>query len=255
MKKLILLTVILSVICAAALAQRTTTQSNQNKFYLTVNSSIDQAKVFIDNKFVGKTGKAFVVVRGWHKIEVKAEGYSEYKTTMNVKKDSKIFALLKELTHKLKLTSNAGSARIWINSVDYGQRNLNAPFRIELFAGQIKIKVFSEGYFMFEKVLNLRKDTDLYAELIPRTATIKLKVPQYYLAAYRNALKFVILSVDGKVYRGHELELSAGKHDVTITTGGISFTQTMYLKPGGIYEISPNFSFSVNQTIQGFSMR
>ena len=121
--------------------------------------------------------------------------------------------------------------------------------------GQINIKISADGYFLFEKLIDLNKDFDFYAELLPQTATIKLIVPEYYLAAYRNAEKFIILSVDGKVYRGHELEISSGEHDVTITTGGISFTQKMYLKPGAVYEISPVFSLNVNQINQGLSMR
>ncbi len=255
MKKRVLLVIVLLTAGASVFAQRTAEQYDPDKFYLTVTSNIEDANVYIDSRYVGKSNSAFIVFRGRHNILVKAYGCSEYSATVNVNRNTKVSAFLKKLSYRLKLTSNAENTMVWINGIDYGKLDLKAPFLIDLSAGQINIKILAEGYFLFEKLADLTCDTDFYAEMVPQTATIRLDIPGYYLAAYRNALKFIILSVDGKVYRGHELELCAGKHDVTITTGGISFTQTMFLKPGGIYEISPNISLSVNQLNQGLTMR
>jgi hypothetical protein len=127
-----------------------------------------------------------------------------------------------------------------------GRRAGRTNQRIKLKPGRYQLRVSSDGYKDFDSSFVLKRDMEIRANLEPAIAKLTLVIPRDNLSEARNPLRQIILIVDGVVQRGHNIEISAGSHEIGIGSGGLVFYQRVNIRAGKRYRISPRFSIDVD---------
>ncbi|MBN1647763.1 MAG: PEGA domain-containing protein [Spirochaetales bacterium] len=104
-KKMLLVFLGLSLVCTASVfaqVRRERHELNPRHITITVNSNV-AGDVFLDGKRVGRTGEAIVVKPGKYSVTVRADGYTEFSTSVFVKKSMFVDARLQPLFSEIRL--------------------------------------------------------------------------------------------------------------------------------------------------------
>ena len=209
------------------------------QYNLTVNSNV-KGTVYIDSQYVGATGSSFTVNPGSHTVTVKAGDYLDYVTSVDVSKDTSVYATLQPLVYKVQIGANIPGAQLTINGKNYGFLSFEAPFVLELKTGQYDIKVFLNGYYDYNQRITVGKDMNIQADLKPMPANVTLVIPKEYLSDVKSAINLITLTIDGVPQKGMSASLMAGPHMIGLTSGGLSFSQNFNLAAGMSYTLSPD---------------
>ncbi len=117
--------------------------SPQPSYYkVSVRSTPENALVYIDGKYAGKTPLDVKVKGGFHAIRVEKMGYETYEIVKNVDKDLSINATLVRSKALVKFLSEPSGARVFVNGSEVG----TTPLEMELWYGTYNITYVLEGY-------------------------------------------------------------------------------------------------------------
>jgi hypothetical protein len=82
--------------------------------------------------------------------------------------------------------------------------------------------------------------------LQPSFISVQVSIPEVYLnRQHGNPLAQIKVYVDGQFYNNLSFNLPAGRHNIRITSGGLSFEADYDFAPGRSYVIEPLFSLNV----------
>lgn len=142
-------------------------------YTLTVNTSPGNASIFING--TQQKGNSFTLPAGQYTVLVKANGFSDYTTTVNLNQNMTISASLQPVTFALNVRSNVQGAQVFVNKAAAGQTNFSGRYP----AGNYTIVVTMPGYQEYSTTVNLNRDTTITANLQPVTfsLTVRSNVP------------------------------------------------------------------------------
>ena len=85
------------------------------KFELTVNSNAPESVLYVDTRSVGAVPTTVTLNLGTYRVEVRAPGFEDFLTTVNLERNITINAALRPMLFDLSVTSNAPNATLFIN--------------------------------------------------------------------------------------------------------------------------------------------
>ena len=217
-------------------------QPFMHRFTLTVTTNVAGAQVFLNNTPVGTAPLSLQVERGGYSVRVSAPGYEDYLAAVSVNGNTAVNAVLQ--THLLQLTVNCNlaGAQVFVNNNLVG----TAPYTGSYPPGSYAVRVVGPGYAEASTVVNLTHNQTLTLVLQPAMASVQVIIPQAYLnPQHGNPLAQVKVYVDGLFYNNFSFELPAGRHNIRISSGGLSFAADYDFAPGRSYVLEPLFSLNV----------
>ena len=196
---------------------------------LIITSKPVGAKVILDNKDAGLTPVESDIEAGKHRVVLTFDGYERFTKTVTLIADSveTIDAELEPLTGDLSVICTPPNGDVFINDVYKGKTPLNLKY---MDVGDYFVKITHPGYK--EELKKIKID---WQQL---TTVKKTLNPLPGSVAFYSIPNEVTVLIDGKSQgatdmTGLMLELSAGKHEVSMKKKGyITETTEIDVKPG-----------------------
>jgi hypothetical protein len=174
LKRIVLLSLVLAMAGTVLYAQRTTTgsgRSGTSRYTLTINSNVRNSEVFLNAvRQKGVTPMEIILTAGSYSVTVRAEGYRDYVTNVNLTRNMVISANLQPITYSLTVTSSVQNSSVYID----GQGRGRAPTRIELPQGRYTVLVEAQNHEPYTQVVNLSRDIAVNAQLKMITFTLNV---------------------------------------------------------------------------------
>ncbi|TVR58397.1 MAG: PEGA domain-containing protein [Spirochaetaceae bacterium] len=175
-KKIVTLLIVLALVAGNLVAQsaaggraRATTPASYN---LTVRSNVANATLLINDEQQRVTRYPHTVslTEGTYTIVVRAQGYQDFRTTVNLTSNQTVTASLQSSAYTLRVNSNVREAEIFVNN----QRKGTGTHQESLAAGTYNIRVTAQGYSDFTTTVNLNSNQTVTANL--QQVTFNLRV-------------------------------------------------------------------------------
>lgn len=212
---------------------------------LSVTSNVHNASVYINGQLQGTVPLAINLQAGRYAITVKAEGYSDYNTTLSVDRNMSIMAALQPASSVLSITSNVPGAQVEVNGNLVGQ----TPIRVQLDNGRYNVQVSADGYYSAVQSVSLSRDLTISVTLQPAMARFHLRVNAKYLnTGVRNPLSLFTVYVDNQVQQGLNFEVPAGRHLIRVVTGGLVMEGDFDVVAGAEYTLEPGYDLRLART-------
>src|SRR6056297_150851 len=237
-----ILILIFIMISVSGYAQRSTggrkstkTAPSPSTYQLSVRATVSNYQVIIDGQTI--RGTTATVQAGQHNVTVRANGYEEWRQSVNVNGNRTINATLQPLQpvrHRLSINSNVGGAYVYID----GSRVGTTPFSGSYEAGSYSVRVSSSGYQDWSRNVNINSNQSLNAQLQQEASSTGEGMPVtfYWHAAdtadiYINGRPIKVFNPNYEV-RGDEAPLEPFELRGTIKEGDII---TVGTRRGGSY--------------------
>jgi hypothetical protein len=218
------------------------TQPVLTRFTLTVTTNVAGAQVYLNNTPVGVAPLSLQVERGSYSVRVSAAGYQDYLAAVSVNGTTAVNAVLQSSLLQLTVNCNLVGAQVYINNNLVG----TTPHTGSYAPGGYAVRVVAPGYAEASTVVNLSRSETLTLILQPAFVSIQVNIPQAYLNPQQgNPLAQVKVLVDGQFYNSFSFNLPAGRHNIRISSGGLSFAADYEFAPGRSYVIEPVFNLTV----------
>ena len=212
------------------------------RFTLTVTTNVAGAEVFLNNSPVGEAPLSLQVERGNYSVRVSAPGYQDYLAAVNVNGHTVVNAVLQTNLLQLTVNCNLVGAQVFVNNNLVG----TAPYTGSYAPGSYAVRVVAPGYAEASTVVNLTHNQTLTLVLQPAMTSVQVIIPQAYLNPHHgNPLAQIRIYIDGEPYNGFSFNLPAGRHNIRISSGGLSFSADYDFAPGRSYVLEPLFSLNV----------
>jgi hypothetical protein len=211
-------------------------------FTLTVTTNVARAQVYLNNAPVGAAPLSLQVERGSYSVRVSAPGYQDYLAAVNVRGNTAVNAVLESNLLQLRVNCNIVGAQVFLNNSLVG----TTPHTGAYAPGSYAVRVVAPGYSDASTVINLNRSETLNMVLQPSFISVQVSIPEVYLnRQHGNPLAQIKVYVDGQFYNNLSFNLPAGRHNIRITSGGLSFEADYDFAPGRSYVIEPLFSLNV----------
>jgi hypothetical protein len=182
------------------------------------------------------------VERGNYSVRVSAGGYQDYLASVNVRGNTAVNAVLQASLLQLTVNCNIVGAQVFVNNNLVG----TTPHTGSYAPGSYAVRVVAPGYSEASTVVNLTRSETLNMVLQPSFISVQVNIPQQYLnRQHGNPLAQIRVFIDGQFYNSFSFNLPAGRHNIRITSGGLSFSADYDFAPGRSYVIEPLFSLNV----------
>ncbi len=138
-----------------------------NKGTLSVDSYPQNCEVYLNGEYVGVTPLEKSVKIGKYTLEVKKEGYEDYKKEVTIErgKETVIIANLEISTGSLIVKTDPDGATIFVDGKNYGL----TPIEIKDFEiGEHEIVISKEGYAQIIKKIEIGKETVTIEEILTK---------------------------------------------------------------------------------------
>jgi len=136
-----------------------------NKGTLSIDSYPQNCEVYLNGEYVGVTPLEKSVKIGKYTLEVKKEGYEDYKKEVTIErgKETVIIANLEISTGSLIVKTDPDGATVFVDGKNYGL----TPIEIkDLAIGEHEIVISKEGYAQIIKKIDIRKETVTIEEIL-----------------------------------------------------------------------------------------
>ncbi len=179
------------------------------RYTLRVLSNVPNSRVFINA--VAQSGTTPLEVdlnAGQYDIVVRAPGYLDYTTKINLSRDLTVNARLQPASYQLTVTASVPNAAVYINGSNRG----NAPVSLMLQMGVYDLSVRAAGYEEYSASVNLNRNLNVSASL----------KPIIYNVSIGSNVKGATVYVDGNA-RGSvpvTIPLQTGVHTIRISAPG-----------------------------------
>jgi hypothetical protein len=151
-------------------------------------------------------------------------------------------ALLQTQLLQLTVNCNLIGAQVFVNNSLVG----TAPYTGSYPQGSYAVRVLAPGYAEASTVVNLTHNQTLTLVLQPAMTSVQVIIPQAYLNPHHgNPMAQIRIYIDGEPYNGFSFNLPAGRHNIRISSGGLSFAADYDFAPGRSYVLEPLFSLNV----------
>jgi len=132
---------------------------------LTVRSNVDNNTVFIndDNKNYGSTPLDVNLPPGLYTVRVVKDGYFPFEKQIDLQQAQNLRVKLQPKPKQLIISSNINNATVSINRKNYG----STPVNVKLPPAFYTVQVLKDGYFPFEKQIDLQQAQNLRVKLRP----------------------------------------------------------------------------------------
>ncbi len=212
------------------------------KYALAVSANVGGAQVYLNNAPVGQAPVTLTVDAGTYAIRVTAPGYQDYSTVLAVNSNTSHNAVLQSQMLQLTVNANVAGAQLYINNALAGA----LPFASQLMPGTYNLRATAPGYIDASATINLTRNDTVTLNLQGGMATVNITFnPAILDPQNKNALAQVKLIVDGRPVHGFSLRLPTGKHNIRISSGGLSVADDYDLVGGQTYTIEPMLGLSV----------
>jgi len=227
-------------------ARRTTTPKN---FTLTVQSSVKGAQILINNSVKGTTSYSESLPAGNYSVIVRAQGYEEYRETVNLQANYTVRANLKQMMFDLTIMTNVNNAHIFVDNTEIGVKNAGTqvPF------GEHQIRVVAEGYEPYMDIQTISRATVLRPELVPSFATLNFDVDVKFKKRVTGVfdMNFIEVYVDGKrsdlMGLTNSVQVTGGKHTIRIIVGNMQLETVENFVAGKTYSINLGLLLNIQQ--------
>jgi len=256
LKKILIISLILTAFTIPVFAQRTGTLSGSStKVSLTIQCNVTNATVEISTPYKngnivrGKSPFTASLEKGSYSVTVSAPNYVSQTQNVNLQSNQTVQFNLEAVTHTLSVTSNVVNARVQIKgSAINGTINGNTSYSTVLPPGTYTVKVNAPGYFALEKTVQLNGSQSVDFQLQPQKAKLNVVIPNEILNfTISNPAGQVMIYDNGRQINGNNIQLNPGQHTIRIVSGGLAAQQTINVKAGETYTFEMNFGFSVNK--------
>lgn len=220
LRRIVLLAILTALVGGAAFAQRSSgSNSNERTYELRVLSNVQNARVFINAvEQRGGAPLALTLKPGRYRVTVRADGYKDFTTFVNLGRDVTVRANLEPDTVTLGVTSNVRDATVYIDNRSRG----TVPLKLALEPGRYSVRVEAEEYVAFSQIVQLDSDTEINAQLQP--VTYRLRVTSNVNDAT------VLLNNASRGKPPVSMDLQRGRYTVQVTAAGYdSYTETVQL--------------------------
>jgi uncharacterized membrane protein YvbJ len=210
-------------------------------FVLKIVANPANAQIFIDGKPV--KGTDFTLPAGTHTVEVKAAGFQDFSTTVNLTQNMTVTANLQPLGFKLSVQSPVQGAQVFINNNPVGKTNYLGTYP----PGNYQIRVTMPGFEDFNTTVALKGDTTVNAPLKAQMFKLTVQSP------VQGAQVFVNNNAVGKTnFIG---EFAPGNYAVRVSMPGYQyFKANIVLKEDMAITAALNpilFTLTVQSPVQG----
>lgn len=204
MRKLFVFALVaLLVLPGAVFAQRTATQNQKAQlFSLTVQANVKGAQVYVDGALI--KGDTTAVSPGNHQVQVKADGYQDFATVVQVKGNTTLPVSLQPMQAQLTVQANMPGVAIFI---DNNRINGNMAL-VSIGSHQVKVTLF--GFLDFVATVNVSGNM---------TLPVALQAMNYQLTIQPN-VKNAQLYVDNAPVKGFVATVQGGQHQVQVSAPG-----------------------------------
>ena len=203
-------------------------------YSLTVNSNAKNSQILINGSPIN--GNITTLRAGTYSVTVKARGFLDFNTTVNLDRNFLLNAnLVPEIPkYSLRINSNANSSSIIVDGIKLGSNS------IILDAGNHTITVTAPNYVDYTSSVNLNKDMDLNIALQQVTSKISVRIPANLLSKNNNgAIQQIKIYDNNKMVKGLDFELEPGQHNIRIESGSFVLEGNYNFMPGQAYTIEP----------------
>jgi hypothetical protein len=108
------------------------------------------------------------------------------------------------------------------------------------------VRLTAPGYQDANTTLNLNRSDSVTIVLQPAFATVNINLnPAFADPQNRNAMAQVRVFIDGNMQNGTSFQLSAGRHNIRITSGAFSVAGDYEFAAGRNYTIEPMLSLQL----------
>ena len=138
---------------------------------LVINATVSNAVVFINAVRRGDAPLRVTLESGKYNITVRAPGYRDFQTTVNLNRNTTLNAELEPKTYTLAIRSNISRSRVTVNNTARGV----APVNLELTPGRYSVQVTADGYDEFVRTVELSENTTMNVSLTRITYRLSIR--------------------------------------------------------------------------------
>lgn len=207
-----------------------------------ITCNVPRAQVYINGEPLGVAPVRVALQVGSYSLRVSAPGYADLNEVIAVRGDMTYSAVLQGSQHRLSVTANVVGARVYVDGALVG----STPFEGRFAPGTYEVRVAAPGFQEAATTITLVRDESIAFVLQQGLATVEVRVNPLFLDPRdRNALAQIKVYIDGRYENGFSFQLPAGRHDIRITSGGLSVEGTFELVAGRSYTIEPSLSLMI----------
>lgn len=218
---------------------RTAPQPPQARHTVVITCNVPRAQVYINGERVGTAPVRVQLQAGSYSLKVSAPGHADLNEVIAVRADMTYSAVLQGRQHRLSVTANVVGARVYVDGALVG----TTPFEGEFAPGTHEVRLSAPGFQDAATTITLVRDESIAFVLHQGLATVEVRVDPLFLDPRdKNALAQIKVYIDGRYEHGFSFQLPAGRHDIRITSGGLSVEGSFELVAGRSYTIEPSLS-------------
>jgi hypothetical protein len=236
--KVVIISVLLLVsLSLAVFAQSTATGRGRGRavnFDLTISTNVKGAQIFVNGEAQKVTAPGTLnLAGGSYTITLKAGGYYDASTTVNLNDNQTVTVNLNPIQYTLTVNSNVKGAQVLLNGAVQGG---GTPFSATLNPGNYNVTVRAAGYQDGSGSVNLNSNQSLTINLQPLKATI---VPSTHHPDF-------VMIIDGKQQGSGPVKVDPGTHTIEFRIGALSASGTYKFDAGKSYRIQPTLGIDFN---------
>ncbi|MCX7023512.1 MAG: PEGA domain-containing protein [Spirochaetes bacterium] len=210
---------------------------------LSINVNVPGAEIWLNGGRYGQaSGNTFsaAVPPGSYALTVRAAGYTDYNTQINVMPGSGYSAsvTLQPATAPLSLTINVAGAEIFLNGSSIG-RAQGQQFATQVMPGTYALTIRAVGYADFNAQINVMPGSGYAGNINLQfaLANFQFTVPAAILNPEMkgNPWSQVRLYIDGGPQKDFRGQLLPGRHVIRVVSGAIQIETTVDIVAGGNY--------------------
>jgi hypothetical protein len=209
---------------------------------LTIVTNPDFAQVLINGEPLN--GRRTVGLRpGTYNVTVRADGYQDFTTMLNVTSDMVFPVTLQTMSFQLQVNvSNVTGAQVIINGVVAGQ----APFFTSLSPGSYSLTVRAPGFLDYVESFALNGNKSINITLQGMNATFQIMTNAANINPDdRFGGSGVQVYIDGVLQRGTSGQLMPGRRLLRVVSGGLQAESFVDVQAGRSYVFEPFMGVTV----------
>lgn len=200
---------------------------------LSVHCNVNGAEVIINGNTAGRTPFEAQMNDGTYNLTVRAPGYSDFNTSLSIRGNTSVNAVLQPMNYVLTVSSsNVQGAEVLLNGQTVGR----TPFTGSLQPGTYTLTVRMAGFADYNTQISMNGPQNVSVYLQPQMASWRFN-------GYSSQIQ---LYIDGQSVRNSQGQFSIGRHSIRIVCGSLSTEKTINVEAGETYTIQPVLDIEID---------